>query len=126
MLMAWARGKSGNLLPLIWIVLVSKSFDTGMNIITKYQIIFLRQKFFEWILKTANATYFIILLEKIPLFECGTYEFRMFFRQIQITSVLRSCFNQYGSDQEQLASNVGLPLTLSPSCYPSSYENSYC
>ena len=57
---------------LSWIVLMSKSFYTRANIITKYQIIFLRQKFFELILMKAKEIYFIILVEKIPPFEPGT------------------------------------------------------
>jgi len=51
---------------------MSKSFYTRANIITKYQIIFLRQKFFELILMKAKEIYFIILVEKIPPFEPGT------------------------------------------------------
>jgi hypothetical protein len=37
-------------------------------IITKYQSIFLTEKFFELILVIAKETYFTILVEKIPRF----------------------------------------------------------
>ena len=55
-------------MPLSWIVLVSKSLDNGWNIITKYQVIFLREKFFELILTTVKETYFSILVQNIPHF----------------------------------------------------------
>ena len=47
-------------MPLRWIMLVSKSLYNTANITTKYQIIFLREKFFEYILETAKETYFSI------------------------------------------------------------------
>ena len=51
-----------------WIVLVSKSFYNRENIITKYQIIVLNEKFFKFILAIAKETYLIILVEKNPPF----------------------------------------------------------
>jgi hypothetical protein len=68
MLAAWARGTDGNLFPLYrstavkltfeesinkqtplsWVVLVSRSLHNRANIVTKYQIIFFREKFFEF------------------------------------------------------------------------------
>jgi len=41
-------------------MLVSKSLYNTANITTKYQIVFLREKFFEYILATAKETYFSI------------------------------------------------------------------
>jgi len=55
-------------MPLSWIVLVSKSLYNGANIVTKYQIIFLRETFFEFILVIMKETYFSILVGKIPSF----------------------------------------------------------
>jgi len=46
-------------------VLVFKSLYNRANIITKYQIVFLREKFFELILVITKETYFGILVEKI-------------------------------------------------------------
>jgi len=67
MLAAWARGTDGILFPLyrsttvkltfeesinkhhsVWVLLVSQSLYNRANIVTKYQIIFLREKFFEF------------------------------------------------------------------------------
>jgi len=48
-------------MPLSWIVLVSKSLYNRANIITKYHIIFMREKLFEFILMIAKETYFSIL-----------------------------------------------------------------
>jgi len=47
-------------MSLSWIVLVSKSHYNTANITTKYQIVFLREKFFEYNLATAKETYFSI------------------------------------------------------------------
>jgi hypothetical protein len=52
-------------MPLSWNMLVSKSL---YNIITKYQIVFLSEKFFELILVSTKETYFSIFVEKIPPF----------------------------------------------------------
>jgi hypothetical protein len=49
-------------------VLVSKSFYNRANFITKYWIVFLREKVFEFILAVAKD----ILVEKIPHFNSGT------------------------------------------------------
>jgi hypothetical protein len=46
-------------------LLVSKSFYNGANIITNYQIIFLREKFFEFVVVVSKETFFIVLVEKI-------------------------------------------------------------
>jgi hypothetical protein len=52
-------------MPLFWIVLVFKRFYNRANIITNYQVIFLREKFFELIVAISKETYFIALVEKI-------------------------------------------------------------
>jgi len=52
-------------MPLSWNVLVSKSFYNRANISTNYQIIFLREKFFEFIVMISKEMYFIVLVEKI-------------------------------------------------------------
>jgi hypothetical protein len=44
--------------PLSWIILVSKSLHNRANIITKYQIVFMKEKFFEFNLAIAKETYF--------------------------------------------------------------------
>jgi hypothetical protein len=49
-------------------MLVSKSLFNTASIITKYQSIFLTEKFFEFILVIAKEIYFTILVEKIPPF----------------------------------------------------------
>jgi len=49
-------------------VLVLRAFVTELNFITKDQIVFLREKFFEFFLVIAKVTYFIVLVEKIPCF----------------------------------------------------------
>jgi hypothetical protein len=74
MLATWARGTEGNFFPLCrntvfyltskddkqvlpsWIVLVSKSLHNRADIISK-QCIFLREKFFEFILAIARETH---------------------------------------------------------------------
>jgi hypothetical protein len=48
-------------------VLVSESLSSRPNISTIYQIVFLREKFLEFILAIAKETYFTILVEKIAL-----------------------------------------------------------
>jgi hypothetical protein len=45
-----------------------KSLYNGANIFTKYQIVFLREKFFELNLAIEKETYFNILVEKMPRF----------------------------------------------------------
>jgi hypothetical protein len=52
-------------MPLSWIVLASKILYNTANIITKYQSVFLTEKFFEFILVITKETYFTILVEKI-------------------------------------------------------------
>jgi hypothetical protein len=59
-------------MPLSWIVLVFISFYNRANIVTNYQIIFLREKFFELIVAIWNKTYFIVLVEKILPFQSET------------------------------------------------------
>jgi len=49
-------------------MLVSKRFCNKANIITKYWMVFLREKVFEFILAIAKD----ILVEKIPPFSSGT------------------------------------------------------
>jgi len=49
-------------------VFVSKNICNTANIITKYQIVFLRENSFEFILAIAKETYFSIMEEKIPPF----------------------------------------------------------
>jgi hypothetical protein len=52
--------------PPIWIMLVPKSSYNRVNISTKHQIVFLREKFCEFVLEITKETYFIILVGKIP------------------------------------------------------------
>jgi len=47
---------------------MSYSLYNRENIVTKYQIIFLREKFFDFILAIAKETCFSILVEKSPPF----------------------------------------------------------
>jgi len=86
MLAAWDRRTDENLLPirrsipfklpfrvnkqtpLSWIVLASKSLDNTASGITKYQIVLLTGKFFEFILAIAKEIYFSISVQKIPPF----------------------------------------------------------
>jgi hypothetical protein len=49
-------------------VFASKRLYTRTNIITKYNVVFLGEKFFELILAIAKETYFSILVEKTPPF----------------------------------------------------------
>jgi len=49
-------------------VFVSKSLCNTANIITKYQIVFLRENSLEFILAIAKATYFSIILEEDSTF----------------------------------------------------------
>jgi hypothetical protein len=49
-------------------VLVSKNLYNRANIILLYQIVFLREKLFEFDLAITKETYFSILVEKIPPF----------------------------------------------------------
>jgi len=51
-------------MPLIWIVLVSESLYNRAYIVTKYQLIFLREKFLKFILAIGKETHFIIFVEK--------------------------------------------------------------
>jgi hypothetical protein len=55
-------------MPLTWTVMVPNSLCNTANIITKYQIVFLRKKLFESILAIAKETYFSIFVKKIPRF----------------------------------------------------------
>jgi hypothetical protein len=48
--------------------MIPNSLCNTANNITKYQIVFVREKFFEWVLAIAKETYFSILVEKIPRF----------------------------------------------------------
>jgi len=87
MLVAWARDTYGYLFPLCRSTAFKLTFEesvnklyslgscwcprafvTELNFITKYQIVFSREKFFEFILAIAKVTYFIVLVEKIPCF----------------------------------------------------------
>ena len=63
-------------------MLVYKSLYNTPNIITEYQIIFLREKFFEFIAVIMEETFFNILVENVVPFSSGTKEFSLFFRQI--------------------------------------------
>ena len=107
-------------MPLIWIVLVSKSFCNGANIITNYQIIFVREKFFEFIVEISKETYFIVLVEKILPFYLKPKSSVCFLDKFKSrTRSLRSpCVKKWGSDEVKLASNVGSQSTLSPFYYP--------
>ena len=85
MLAPCARGTGGDLFPLcrsavfklfeesiknrhISIVLLSNSLYNTANIITKYHILFLSKKLFEFILVIQKETYFTILVQKVPGF----------------------------------------------------------
>jgi hypothetical protein len=70
---------------------------------------FLREKFFEFILTFAKETYFIILVKNIPHSLSRTKSLVHFSVKFKSrTRSLRSpCFNKWGSDEEQLDSNVG-------------------
>jgi len=65
-------------MPLSWIVLVYKNLYNTPNIITEYQIVFLREKFFEFITVIMEETLFSIL-ENIAPFSSETKEFSLFF-----------------------------------------------
>jgi len=47
---------------------MSNSLYNRAKIITRHKIVFLKEKFFEFILVTAKETYFSIFVEKIPHF----------------------------------------------------------
>jgi hypothetical protein len=49
-------------------VLVPESLSSRPNISAIYQIVFLREKFLEFILAITKETYFTILVEKIASF----------------------------------------------------------
>jgi len=53
-------------------MLLSNRLHNIANVVTKYQIVFLSVKLFEFILVIQKETYFIILLEKGPSFLSGT------------------------------------------------------
>jgi hypothetical protein len=61
-------------MPLSWIVLVYKSLYNTPNFITEYQIVFLRENFFEFIAVIMEETLFSILVENIAPFSSGTKE----------------------------------------------------
>jgi hypothetical protein len=69
-------------MPLSWIMLVYKSLYNTTNISTEYQIVFLREKFFEFIAVIVEETLFSILVENIAPSFSGIKEFSLFFRQI--------------------------------------------
>ena len=72
-------------MPLIWIVLVSKSFYDRAYIITKYQLIFLKKrKFLKFILVIGKEAYFSILVEEFHPFGLEPKSSACFFRQIQM------------------------------------------
>jgi hypothetical protein len=85
--------------PPSWIVLVSKFLYNGANIITKYQIVFLREKSSEFILTIAKETCFNIWVG-------GEYSILLVWNlRIQFKSRIRSlrfpCVNEWVSDEEQ-------------------------
>jgi len=51
-------------------MLLTNGFYNTANFITKYQIVFLSEKLFEFILVIPKETYLIILVEKVPAFFC--------------------------------------------------------
>jgi len=67
---------------LSWIVLVSKSLRNKESIIIKYQIVFLGEKFSEFVLAIPKETHLNISLEKTTPSQSGTKELSWFFRQI--------------------------------------------
>jgi len=70
-------------MPLSWIVLDCKSLYNRPNIITKYQIVFLREKLFEFVAVIMKETLFTILMENTAPISPGTREFSLFFlRQV--------------------------------------------
>jgi len=70
------------------------------NIVTKYQIIFLREKFVDFILAAAKETYFRILVEKILPFSLEPKSSAYFFDNFksQTRMLQSSCVNKWGSD----------------------------
>jgi len=71
-------------MPLSWIVLVCKSLCYRPNIITEYQIVFLRAKFFEFKAVIMKETLFTILMENIAPFSSVTKEFSLLFRKLNL------------------------------------------
>jgi len=69
-------------MPLNWSALVCKSLYNRPNIITEYQIVFLREKFFEFEAVTMKEALYTILMENIAPFSFGTEEFSLLFRQV--------------------------------------------
>jgi len=63
-----ARLLSNKQTPLIWIMFVPKIPFNRVNTSTKHQIVFLREKFCEFILAITKETYFSNLVGKIPPF----------------------------------------------------------
>jgi len=85
--------------PFSWIVLVSKSLCNKAKIVTKYQILFLREKLFVFILAIAKDAYFSLLFEKIPHLSLEPESQACFLNKLKSrTRSLKSlCFHECGS-----------------------------
>ena len=72
-------------MPLIWIVLMYKSVCNRANVITKYQIVYLREKSLNsfWCFQKTHIS--VSWWRRFHPLKSGTEEFSLFFRQIKIT-----------------------------------------
>ena len=101
-------------MPLSRIVMLSNSLCNTANIITKYQIVLWREKFFECILAICERNIFHYLGG-----DDSTLEAYFWDKFISGIRSLRSlCVNKWGSFEEQLALNVGSQSALPTSCCP--------
>jgi len=89
-------------MPLRWIMLVSKRLYKRAIIITKYQIAFLRKKFFEFILAIAKETYFSIFGGEDFTLLVWNLRVQLVFRQFksQTRSLRSHCVSRWVSDEE--------------------------
>jgi hypothetical protein len=107
MLAACTKGKNGNLLQLRSSTAFKLTFEESVhkchsvgscwftrayyntpNIITEYPIVFLREKFFEFIAVIMEETLFSILVENIAPFSAGTKEFSFFLDKFNLQTGL--------------------------------------
>jgi len=107
--------------PLSWIELMPKSLYNRASIVIKYQIFFCREKILWLHFGICERSIFQYLGGEDPTL--SVWNLRV---QLVVLNKLKSrarslrspCVNKWGSDEEQLASSVGLQSTFSPSCCP--------
>ena len=130
--MAWVTGTDGNLFLLCRITAFKLTFEESRNkchsvgshwcprtciteqtLLQKYQIIFLGEEFFEFILAFAEETYCSILVEKIPPFSLEPETSAWFLDKFKSwTRTLQSRVNKWGSVRNNLRIQSSFSWTL--------------